>query len=196
MDNIYGDLSIRTSDIVTTGEKTIGHNYRRKLRRGIVKQMMMEPMKYPNDIFLVQGLPDVSKSIYLKLFFESAINTDILKVLPQDADMVSDILKMRMMNNDYIVDLTLGEVLLYIAQDLKETYGGSRKYWLLVMFELIGLEKSSLKNSFGDVLRDVSKHLHWKTSGGYGIFADRKQRITHKPIGFSEELRRFKEILG
>lgn len=196
MDNIYGDLSVKMSDIVTTGEKTVGHNYRRKLRRGIVKQMMMEPMKYPNDIFLIQGLPDVSTNTHLKLFFESAINTDILKVLPQDAAMVSDILKMRMINNDYIVDLTLGEVLLYMAQDLKESYGGSRKYWLLVMFELIGLTKAKNGSNFGDILSDVSKHLHWKISGGYGIFADREQRITNKPIGFSEELRRFKEILG
>ena len=195
MDNIYGKISVRESDTHTGGEISVGHNFRRKLRSAVVKHMMSEKLKYPN-IRVVHALPDVGEQVATKLWFEAAMNTDIFKVMTEDIPMCSEILTMRMANNDYSNDLVLGEILLYMSEDLRVKYGGSRKYWIMVMFELMGLKIGRNSSNFGEALADVAKHLHWRVDGGYGIFADKIQRITNKPLSFHEELRRFKYTLG
>lgn len=187
-------MSIKHSEVSINGETIPGHHFKRKQRNAIVDIMMSERLTYPKKE-IKEKLPDVSMDINLKKYFESAMNTDILKIMHEDLPMCTDILVMRYTNNDYIVDLTLGEILLYMAEYLRNDFGGSKKYWLMVMFSLMGLEEKQRINTFGEVFSDISRHWYWQSTGGYGIFADDLHRVTNKPLSFSKELYRFTQKL-
>lgn len=190
LENMYGDQKFNNSGELRNadGNLTPGRHYRSRLSEELSDYICAIKPVPPKTKFGWGDMPANVNRRYLKTFFDSAMNVSMSHVLEEDAKLVTSIYLERFEHNTPTGDLYFGEILLAFANKLTKKYGGSVTWWLLLMFNLMDLDKKT--RNFGDNLRLSARKQLW-TNNGYGIFGNRHHKITHKPISFSEEYDRF-----
>lgn len=183
-DRLFDGINIRAVDMdhSDSGLQVVDQ-LRRVYRKEMVDLIMTMPYGIP------KGLEDYEMGLLeLRALMAAAFNTSLIKIMREDMDTFVVYLNRRSAFVDPMKDITLGDVMLILAERLDIRYGGSIKFWLGFMFYRTGC--ADVEVDYRDIMSELVNYRHY-SDYGYGLFGDEKKRITHKNHGFNEQYFRF-----